>query len=65
MKSFYESNRQMPLEGDENFKSLKKAFSKERIGKILQSIDNKQSHVYFLSYCWDNFNIADQVELLL
>ncbi len=44
---------------------LKMAFSKPRVNKILQSMDKKQSHVYFLSYCWDNFNIADQVELLL
>jgi len=37
VRFLYESNRQMPLEGDENFKSLKKAFSggSELAGKTL------------------------------
>ena len=37
VRFLYESNRQMPLEGDENFKSLKKAFAggKELAGKTL------------------------------
>ena len=37
VRFLYESNRQMPLEGDENFKSLKKAFSggTELAGKTL------------------------------
>ena len=37
VRFLYESNRQMPLEGDKNFKNLKKAFSggKELAGKML------------------------------
>lgn len=45
--------------------TLKKAFSKERVRKILQVTIKDQPHVYFLSYCWDNFDIANHIELLL